>query len=97
MKAVKFKYQNIVFAEDQPEYEPLPALKIDNQTGDVVSCWRLSFKERLRVLFLGRVWLNLMTYNKPLTPSYMSVNRKDIFSHPNDDIVWWKKLLLKNK
>ena len=34
MKPIKFKGHNVVFAEDQPEYQPLPALKYAD--GDVV-------------------------------------------------------------
>ena len=30
MKPVEFKHQNVVFAKDQPEYQPLPALRIDS-------------------------------------------------------------------
>ena len=55
MKPVKFKHQNVVFAEDQPEYQPLPALKINSLEGFVITCWKLSFRERLRILFLGRI------------------------------------------
>lgn len=92
MKAIKFKHQNVVFAENQPEYTPLPVLKIEGQQGEVISCWKLSFKERIRVLFLGRIWLSLLTFNKPLTPIYISVNRKKVYSHPDDLISSWKKI-----
>jgi hypothetical protein len=91
MKPVEFKHQNTVFAKNQPEYLPLPALKLDTPEGEVVSCWKLTFKERLRVLIFGEVWLSLTSYNKPLTPSFIAVNRKDIYSHPDDD-VWYRKL-----
>lgn len=84
MKPIEFKDQNTVYAKDQPEYMPLPALKIDGWEGHVVSCWKMSLKERIKVLFTGKVWLNLMSFNKPLTPSYMSVNRKDVYSLPTD-------------
>lgn len=94
MKPVEFKHQNIVFAKDQPEYQPLPALKINSPTGEVISCWKLSFSERIKVLFLGRVWLSLMSFNKPLTPSFMSVNRKEVFSHPDDLVPLGKRLIL---
>lgn len=90
MKPVEFKHQTIVFAKDQPEYQHLPALVID---GEVISCWELTFKERLKVLVFGRVWMSLMSFNKPLTPSYLAVNRKEVFSHPDDEIKWWKKYL----
>ncbi len=95
MKPVEFKHQNKVFGKDQPQYQPLPALIIDSPTAEVISCWKLSFKERLQVLILGRVWLSLASFNKPLTPSYLAINRKEIYSHPDDDIVWYKKLFSK--
>lgn len=86
MKGVSFKDQNIVFAEDQPEYESLPALKIDSKEGYVVTCWKMSILERLQVLFTGRVWMSLMMFHKPLTPSFLSVRRKDVYSLPSDSL-----------
>lgn len=86
MKPVEFKHQNVVFAKDQPEYKPLPALKIDSPQGEIISCWKMSFIERLKALFTGRIWVSLSSYNKPLTPSYLSVNRKDVYSHPDDKV-----------
>ena len=84
MKPIEFKDQNVVFAKDQPEYQPLPALRLSTPEGEVISCWKMSFKERLKVLFTGKVWLSLMSFNKPLTPSFMSVNRKDVYSKAED-------------
>ena len=84
MKPIEFKDQTTVFAENQPEYGNLPALKIDSSQGEVISCWKMTLTERIKVLFTGKVWLNLMSFNKPLTPSFMSVNRKDIYSRPDD-------------
>lgn len=92
MKGIEFKHQNVVFAKDQPEYLPLPALKIDSPNGEVVTCWKMSFKERIKVLFTGKVWMSLMMFDKPLTPSYLSVNRKEVYSHTDDQIVGWEKL-----
>lgn len=92
MKAVEFKHQNIIYAKDQPEYLPLPALKLEGKEGHVITCWKMSFIERIKVLLFGRVWLSLMSFNKLLTPSYMSVNRKDVYSHTDDSIKWYVKL-----
>lgn len=62
---------NTVFAENQDEYLPLPAYF----DGDVVtSCWRLSFVERIKVLFRGRVFLQVLTFGTPLQPIKMSVD-----------------------
>jgi len=79
MKPVKFKEQNVTYAEDQPEYQPLPALKIKGYEGYVVTCWKLSFFERLRVLFTGKIWMSLMSFNNPLTPSFLSTKKSDHF------------------
>lgn len=97
MKPVEFKHQTVIFAKDQPQYQPLPALKIDSPEGEVISCWKLSVKERIKIVFTGRVWLSLMSFNKPLTPSYLSVNRKEVYSHPDDQLSWIKRLLKKKK
>ena len=84
MKPIKFKHSNTTYAENQPEYTSLPTLKIDTEYGEVISCWKMKWWERIKVLFTGKIWLNLMSFNKPLTPSFMSVNRKEIYSHPDD-------------
>jgi len=91
MKPINFKHQNIIYAKDQPQYQPLPALKIKSENGEVIFCWNLSFKERIRVLFLGKIWLQLLTFNKPLTPSYLTTNRKELYTHPDDKKSIFKK------
>lgn len=98
MKPVEFKHQNVVFARNQPEYQPLPALKLDTPEGYVISCWKLSFLDRVKIIFTGRLWLSLMSFNKPLTPSLLSVNRSDVYSHPEDEkaIAFKVKRLLSN-
>lgn len=85
MKPIEFKGQNIIFAKDQPEYQPLPALILENETGEVISCWRLSLKERIKILFTGKMWLSLMSFNKPLTPSYLTTNRDELFTIESDN------------
>lgn len=92
MKPIEFKHQNVIFAKDQPEYLPLPALRIDSPQGEVISCWQMSFKERMKVLLTGKVWLSLASFNKPLTPSYMSINRKEVFSVPDDTLTLFQRL-----
>lgn len=80
MKPIKFKEVNITFAVDQSEYLPLPAFKNNSNQGEVVSCWKLSWKEKLQILIMGKLWVSLMTFNRPLTPSYFTVFKKDIFN-----------------
>lgn len=56
----------VVYAKDQPEYLPLPAYRTGD--GTVVTRWRLSWSERIRVLLGGSVWLTILTFNNPLQP-----------------------------
>ncbi len=78
MKPIEFPEQNVVFAKDQPEYQPLPAFRNNSPEGEVISCWQLSYRERLKILITGKLWVNLLTFNKPLTPSFFTVNKEDV-------------------
>jgi hypothetical protein len=82
MKPLEFKEQNIVFAKDQPEYMPLPGHKVNDERGEFIFCMGLSFTERLRLLFTGKLWCSLLTFNKPLTPSFFTTKKSDLISKP---------------
>lgn len=66
MEPVKFKGANIVFGESQPEYKPLPAFR--NDEGIVLTCWKCTLRERLKILFTGRMYLQQLTFNNALQP-----------------------------
>ena len=90
----KFPESKVTFAKDQPEYLPLPAFKNDSPKGEVITCWNLTFKERLRVLFKGEIWLNLMSFNQPLTPSFLTTDKYDLFEYKKKESkfkTWLKK------
>ena len=91
MKPIEFPEQNVVYAKDQPEYQPLPAFKNDGPQGEVITCWKLSFMERLRILFKGEIWLSLMSFNKPLTPSFMTTKKSDVLITETDYLISLKK------
>jgi hypothetical protein len=55
-----------VYAKDQPEYQPLPSLRLPD--GKVLTRWKASWQERLRILFTGNVYLTMLTFNKKLQP-----------------------------
>lgn len=71
MKPIEFPEQNCVFAKDQPEYLPLPAYRSDS--GEVISCWRLTWKEVLRFLLTRKIWLRQLTFNDKLQPQSPSI------------------------
>ena len=66
MEVIKLKNMNVVFAKDQPEYLQLPAYR--SKEGIVNTCWKLSFVERIKLLFTGKIYVSLLTWNKPLQP-----------------------------
>lgn len=84
MEPIKFKQHNVVFAENQPEYRPLPALNFNDDRGTVVFCYRLTLKERIKMLFTGKLWVSKLTFKQPLQPIYMTVNRKEVFTTPEE-------------
>jgi len=59
--------------EKQPEYllEYLPLPVYENESkedGGVVHCWKLSFVERLKVLFLGKIWIKVLNFENSSQP-----------------------------
>lgn len=70
MNPIPFGEQNTVYAERQPEYIPLPAHK--DADGLVTTCWKLCFWEKMLILMEGKIWLQVLTFNKPLQPLRMT-------------------------
>jgi hypothetical protein len=69
MKPIEFAEQTMVWAKDQPPYLPLPAWVNERET---VSCWGLTWGDRLRLLFTGRLWLRQMNFGSPLQPQQVT-------------------------
>ena len=74
MKPIKFEGQNVVFAEDQPEFEPLPAKK--DADGTVTTCWEFTPEEREIIANGGNLYLSQLTFNHPLQPLSPSVGKE---------------------
>ncbi len=65
MVPISFREQTVILAEDQYEYLNLPAYTDETH---VISCWGMSWSERLRILFTGKLWLRQLTFGNPLQP-----------------------------
>lgn len=69
----------IKIAENQDEYETLPALPVHD--GDVViTRWNLTFLERLRLLFNGNLYLWIWRFRQPLQPVLLSVDKPEVYA-----------------
>jgi hypothetical protein len=67
------QFEEIVLAKNQPEYLPLPVARVVYSDGVVslISCYRLTWRERFGILFRGRVWWEQLTFGHPLQPQKM--------------------------
>lgn len=78
MKPIDFKGRNIIFAENQPEYQQLPAMLLPGVEGEVISCWELTADEieaitKNRCLYISQLCFTRLTeegflINNPLQP-----------------------------
>jgi len=73
MKAVNFKDSNRVFGKHEDVYQTLHALALGN--GIIVSCWKLSLMDSIRIAFTGKVWLSLKTDPVWLPPQCVSAKK----------------------
>lgn len=78
MELVEFPEQTIVIAKHQPQYRPLPAYQYRDKEGTIVCCWRLTFRERLKVLFTGKIWHHILTFNGALQPQLLDTSKPDM-------------------
>ena len=72
MEAINHEGFNVQFAEHQEEYITLPAHRDDKVK--CTTCWKLTWRERFQVLFKGKFFLQILTFNKPLQPLKMQVD-----------------------
>jgi hypothetical protein len=72
MKPIEFKQQNVTYTDRQKIYLPLPAH--ETKDGIVISCWYMSFFERVKILFTGRLYVSIITFNKQIQPIRLQVS-----------------------
>lgn len=78
-KLVTFPEVNVTYAENQPEYRPLPCHRFrGDPTGRIVFCWKLSLAHRLKVVLTGRLWHEVMTFGQPLQPQLLLTDKPEI-------------------
>jgi hypothetical protein len=75
----------VVYAADQPEYQPLPAFKCVN--GKILTRWELTDEEKRLVTEQGYIYLAVNTFNQPLQPVYLSATPPDCIDYVDWDAV----------
>lgn len=79
MKAIDFPEVNTRIAENQPQYETIPAHVAGNEEGEVTMCFELSDEERKQVAETGCIWLSFLTFNQPFQPIHCSCLKPEQF------------------
>lgn len=77
MKAVEFDEVNLRIAEEQEEYQTLPA-HVNPKEGSITCCFELSDEEKAEIAKTGKVWLKVYTFMKPLQPIYPTVDKSEV-------------------
>ena len=71
--AVEPEPRPFVIAEHQDEYQTLPA--VVTADGVIITCWRPTLWEAIKLLFTRRVWLHTMTNFRPFQPVILSAHK----------------------
>lgn len=77
MKQIHFAQANKTLA--LKGQAPVPA-HVDEESGLVVTCWHLSLKERLKMLFGGRIFVCAISGRKVVPVTMLKMSEKDIFN-----------------
>lgn len=77
MKAIEFPEVNVRLAENQEEYETLPAYH-DKEEGTMTFCFKLTADEINRIRATDEIWFKILTFNKPMQPIMLSTNKEDL-------------------
>ena len=67
-------HPEVIYAKDQPEYSPLPAIRLED--GTIVTRWKFTWMERFRLLFTGNAWLWIVVpVGRHLQPVLLTVDK----------------------
>lgn len=76
MKQIEFNEANNSLAATGKE--PIPAY-VDESIPQVVTCWKLSFWERLKLFFTGKVYSCTLAKPSRVQMTVLNINKKEIF------------------
>ena len=79
MRIIQFPEQTTIYAKDQSEYLELPAHVFKNSPdGRIACCWELTLMDRLKVLFSGVIWHEVLTFGQSLQPQKLSTDKPEM-------------------
>lgn len=72
------KMTETTIAKNQPQYDNLPSIMFDDREGTVLTRWKMTWRERIRALFVGDVYLKILTFGSPLQPVLLQVKQPEL-------------------
>lgn len=79
-------FPEINFGANQPEYVPLPAIRLDGDEGEVITRWEPNEQERHAIASGGSVWLHIYTFGRRLQPVRVTAERPELLVLTPDGI-----------
>lgn len=85
MKPVDFPGTNAIFGKDQPQYLPLPAMRLYDEHDTLITCWELSVDEIDAVTKSGRIYISMLNFGRPLTPLRVMAELSDLIHFSDEE------------
>ncbi len=74
--------EETVYSKNQPPYIPLPARRLEDPEGTILTRWRLTWRERCKILWSGDLYLWVLTFGQRLQPLRPTVDRPEMGIDP---------------
>lgn len=68
----------VIYAKDQPQYRPLPVVRLTGRDGRLISRWTLTPEERARIAAGEDLYVQHLTFGHPLQPLLPTVGLPDL-------------------
>ncbi len=78
---IEFPEQTVIIAKDQPEYRPLPAHQHRDEYGTITFCWKLNWRDRIKVFMTGKLWHQVLTFNHAIQPQMLLTDKPEMKSN----------------
>jgi len=76
-------HPEVIVAEHQDEYQNLPSIPLKD---GILTRWELTEEERKLVAETGNIWLEMLTFGRPVTPIMMYAEQPQIvYSQPTEE------------
>ena len=70
-------HDHVVLAEHQPQYQPLPIVRILGPEGRVISKWTLTDEERMAIAAGADLFIEQLTFNEYFQPILPTVGLRN--------------------